>query len=110
MTWEYGRHRVCTGPSVGQQRVELAGSLQRVELVGATDVRVADPDLRHRGAPASPLDEGFASFPITADVDLLESRPLLGQQALGPMAIGAEGRGVDRDFRHARRGPLWHSL
>ena len=44
--WGEGGH---LSPSTGQKRVELAGAVERVELVAAADVGVADPDLRHGG-------------------------------------------------------------
>jgi hypothetical protein len=31
----------------GEQRIELAGALERVQLVGAADMHLADENLRH---------------------------------------------------------------
>ena len=67
-----------------QQRVELAGALQGVQLVAAADVGVADPDLRHASCgrrPSPPAASRAAQSPLTSISS--KAAPFLRQQALG---------------------------
>src|SRR6476620_6355511 len=79
---------------LGEQCVELAGLLQRRELVGAADMLAVDEDLRHRRAPGAlahlgALDRSFHH------IGLFEGGALLLQQGLGAGAVAAPRRGVD---------------
>ena len=56
-----------------QQGVELAGALQGIEVVTATDMGAADPDLRHRGAPGL-AGHLRAHGRLAVDADLLVIR------------------------------------
>src|SRR5215510_557406 len=84
----------------GEQRVKRAGPVERVQLVGAADVRCADEYLRHRHAAAGALDHLAAPLWIAADIDLHECNPLAGEQRLGGMAIAAIAGGIDFDLGH----------
>src|SRR3990172_549319 len=83
-----------------EQGVELPGAIQCVQIVEATDVRIADVDLGN-GAPAGPLHHFVAPRRIEIDADLLDGGDALGlQQHLRPHAIRAHARGVHDDSRH----------
>src|SRR5215467_12382808 len=98
----------------GEQRVEPARPMQRVQIVAATNVSRADEDLWHSGASAGALDHLAALLRIAAHVDLQELDPLTGEECLGGMAKAAKAGGIDFNLCHrcARRqnrpvgGPL----
>src|SRR5690348_6658795 len=83
-----------------QQRVELAGALQRIKIVATSDMPLADEDLWHRVAAAGLFFHLKSGFSVHEDIDLLERRTLLLQERLGAHAIGTDRRRVDGDFRH----------
>src|SRR5215467_257623 len=84
----------------GKQRVELAGAVERVQLVGAAHMRCADEDLRHGHASIGALDHSAATPWVAADVDLHECDSLAGEQRLGGLAIAAIAGGIDFDLCH----------
>src|SRR3954464_9540128 len=57
--------------SGGDQLVELAGALERDELVAAPDMLALDEDLRHRRSPSRALDHRLFLRPAEIDHDLL---------------------------------------
>jgi hypothetical protein len=71
-----------------EQRVELAGAVERGQVVEAADVPIADPDLRHR-ATAAALDHLVAPLGVRHDVDLGPGLSLRCEQALRAVAVGA---------------------
>jgi hypothetical protein len=76
------RNRAAAG--VRQEGIELAGGLQRVQLVRSADAVPIDEDLRH-GAPAARApDHLLAPARMLPEIDLDELDPLAIQQALGP--------------------------
>src|SRR5512135_1392513 len=82
-----------------QQRIELAGAVQRRQVVETADVNVADVNLRH-GAPPGLCHHLLALRRVEVDADLLDLRDALRlEQHLGALAIGADGSAV-----HAYRG------
>ena len=81
-------------------RSSLPCALERVEVVAAADVLIADPDLRHRVAAAG-LGAHLGAQLALADVDLLECRnALLAQELLCHVAVGAKAGRVDSDLGH----------
>src|SRR5579863_3278706 len=92
--------RSCALSFLGEQRVELAAFLERVELVAAADMRCADEDLRDRGASVGARDHLLAHLRIRRDVDLAEFHALAREQLLCPMAIGAILLRIDFDRSH----------
>src|SRR5581483_516605 len=82
-----------------KQRIELAARVERLQLVRAADMDIADEDLRHC-LPAGALDELHPRVVVPADVDLFVLHVLLLQQALRADAVGAGFRGVDLDRFH----------
>ena len=73
-------HADC--PVAGEQRIELAGALERMQVVAAADMHGADENLRHRHAAIRPLDHLVAPLPIAADVDFVKATPLRFSRAL----------------------------
>src|SRR5258707_1328993 len=80
-----------------EQRIELAGFIEGVEIVAAADMGGADEDLRHRAASLGALDHGVAQLAIAADVEFGERYALFVEQFFRPLAVGAIRRGVDFD-------------
>src|SRR6185503_15166246 len=92
----------CTLSFAGEERIELAGRIELMQVVAAADMHCADEDLRNRIAAVRPFHHLAAQVPVSADVDLLEVDALAFQQGLGGVAIGAIPGGVDFDRRHLR--------
>src|SRR5690606_29550616 len=84
--------------SAGQQRVELAGAVQRHHVVVATHVDFADEDLGHRAAPGA-RDHALALGGIEVDADLLPLQAAAAQEVLGRHAVAADRAGVEGDGR-----------
>src|SRR6202030_61750 len=84
----------------GEQRVELAGFVQRIKIVAAADMGRADEDLRIGAPPACALDHLFAYVPVSAGIDLVEAYTLLRQQVLRILAVRAVANGIDVDRGH----------
>src|SRR5687768_8523392 len=83
-----------------QKRVELAGMVQRRQVVESADVRVPDVDLRH-GAPARLLHHFRPFLRLEVDPYLVDRADALGlEQPLGHAAERAHAGGIHRDFRH----------
>src|SRR5208282_6694528 len=61
--------RVFDHRSARQQSIELACGLERVQIVTASDVRIADENLWHRRASARLRDHGRPSDAIPIDAD-----------------------------------------
>src|SRR5262245_7955407 len=91
---------VISSSSRSEQRIELAGFLERVKLVAAAHVRSSDKYLRGRGMPVRPLDHFGPPLTIAGHIDLGESDALAVQKFLGPIAIGAIRARVNDDVRH----------
>ena len=65
------------GPhQLGEHRVELAGAVERVDVVEAADRLVADEDLRHRPAAHRALHHLRPPRRLGRDVDLVEGDAL----------------------------------
>src|SRR5437868_3180415 len=96
---------LCDDAFRSQQWVEPAGPIQRVQIVAATNMRRADENLRHGGAPVGALDHLAALLRIAAHVDLQELDPLAAEECLGGVAKAAKAGGIDFDLCHrcARR-------
>src|SRR5580692_4964765 len=84
----------------GEQRVELAGFVQRIKIVAAADMGRADENLRIGAPAAGALDHLFAYVPVSTDVDLVEAYTLSRQQVLRILTIGAVANGIDVDRGH----------
>ena len=83
-----------------QQGVQLAGPVQRHQVVAAADMPTADEDLRHCGAAAGAPCRLGAGRRSVRRVDLVEGDALAAEQVDGTFAEWAPGLGVDLDFRH----------
>ena len=69
-----------------QKRIELALAFERVEIVAAADMLVADEDLRHRACAVGLVFHFLAGVGIHEHVDFVERRALLLQKRLGAHA------------------------
>jgi hypothetical protein len=95
--------RVCRHFSLRrslEECVELAGSLQRRELVVTADVHVADEDLRNRATLAAPLQHLGLPVGIDLDVDLFPNDPFRMQEPLRTLTVRAQAFGVKKNPRH----------
>ena len=81
--------------------VQLARLLKRVKIVTATDVGIADEDLRHRAAAIGALDHFRFAIRLRQHVNFRKCNTFLVQQPLGSVAEAAERRGVDFDRFHS---------
>src|SRR3954463_9018170 len=77
--------------SGGDQLVELAGALERDELVAAPDMLALDEDLRHRRSPSRALDHRLFLRPAEIDHDLLIRHAFGFEQVFGAPAIRTKG-------------------
>src|SRR3954454_383309 len=89
-----------------EHRVELAGAVERVEIVTTADRLAVDEDLRDCGPALRALRHFHALARLHHDVDLLELDALLIQKLLGTRAIGAPGTGINDDFGHGPGTPI----
>src|ERR671911_3192919 len=89
-----------------QHRVELAGAVERIEVVAAADRLAVDEDLRNRSPTFRLLRHFDPLARLHHDVDLLELNALLIEELLGPRAIGAPGAGINDDFGHGPETPI----
>src|SRR5262249_20714756 len=78
---------------------QLAGRIERRELLEAANRTLVDEDLRH-GAPAGALYDLLAEGIVVADVDLLERDATRLEQALSPDAERTARGGVDLHAGH----------
>jgi hypothetical protein len=92
--------RVFDHRSARQEFIKFACVLERVQIVAASDMRIADENLRHRPAAASFRRHCRLRGPIAIDADFLEDSRLPPQQGLGRVAKGASRLRVDDDRRH----------
>src|SRR5688572_29375668 len=83
-----------------KHRIELAGAVERVEIVAAADRLAVDEDLRDPGPSFRLLRHFDPLARLHHDVYLLELNALLIEELLGPRAIGAPGAGINDDFGH----------
>ncbi len=80
--------------SAGQQCSQFATLVERDEIVTATNVGLANENLRH-GAPAGELHHGISSRGVQIDADFIDDINASGlEQRLGAHAVGADLRGV----------------
>src|SRR5262249_41075593 len=93
-------HAAPSAPSVAQQGVELAGALERLQIVIAPNVRLTDENLRHGHLPVGALDHFIAQFPVAADIEFLECNALALEQRFRSGAVGAVAGGVNFDGGH----------
>src|SRR5690606_3668234 len=94
ITWESGL----------QQRCQLAATIERVEIVAAAHMDIADEDLRHRRAPGA-LDHLAATLRLLVEIDDPGAGDAArGEQRLGALAERAPGRAVDDDGLHRATG------
>src|SRR6202166_635860 len=84
----------------GEQRVELAGFVQRIKIVAAADMGRADENLRIGAPSARALDHLFTYVPVSIGVYLVEAYTLSRQQVLRILAIRAVADGIDVDRGH----------
>src|SRR5512134_572922 len=78
--------RVRRGSCGGEQGLERPRPIQRVEIVAAADVRLADVDLRHGAPPGLRLELGPA-LGVQHDVDHFDlDDALLAQERFGAAA------------------------
>src|ERR1700688_1140362 len=84
----------------GDERIELARLVERIEIVAAADMGRADEDLRIGAAAACAFDHLFAYVPVPADVDLVEAYTFSREQFLRVLAIGAVADGINIDRGH----------
>src|SRR5579872_1421112 len=78
-----------------EQPVELAGILERIELVAAADVSGADENLRHRASPVRPRAHRLARWRVPGDVDFMELHTFARKQFPRPVTIGTKLLRVD---------------
>ena len=83
-----------------QERVELPATLQLEEIIGASNMSLTDPDLRH-GPLTAALDHLLPALRALVEVDLLPDNPLHLEKRLGAIAEGAVRPGIHQDM-HAR--------
>src|SRR5262245_32875616 len=89
------------GSSGGEQRFELACTVERLEVVAAPDVLVADVDLRD-GAPASLRLQLGAALRIEHDLDQLDlDDALLPQERFRAAAERTPVRLIHPHLRHS---------
>src|SRR5487761_2550054 len=83
-----------------QQRIELAGAIERGQIVETADVNLADIDLRH-GAPAGFLYHLVAACRVEVDADFLDLGDAFRlEQHLGALTERTHGGAVHADRRH----------
>src|SRR5215472_16536184 len=86
--------------SWGKQRVEGSGPIQRFEIIAATDVALADVDLRNGVSARSSRHFGPAArFEIHPD--LVDLHSLRFQDLLGADAVRARRRDIHCYLRHS---------
>src|SRR5579872_6548387 len=83
-----------------QQRIELTGLVEGIEIVAAADMGRADEYLRKCAASVGARDHLLAFVPVGADVDLMKAYALTAEQFLGVEAIRAVANGIDIDSGH----------
>ena len=81
---------------IGELVTQLAGLIERGEVVVTADGFAGDENLRH-GAAASDFDEPGTFRVIAADVDLCIAGAPFGKKALGGGAVSAYARRIDCD-------------
>src|SRR5713101_3671679 len=96
--------------AAAEQRIELAGLVERVEIVEAAHMGRADENLRHRHASVRARHHVASPFRIAADVDLGELDSLVRQQPYGGVAIRAVAGRVNLDRDHDKSWTLQHYL
>src|SRR5437868_15403659 len=87
------------GSGGGEQRIELAGAIERLQVVTPAYVLVTDPDLRD-GALAAFLAHFGSSLRLEVDAHLVDRRTFTNKQTLGRDAV--------RTGRRAAHQDLWH--
>jgi hypothetical protein len=93
---------VALADAACQQLVKTTGALQRDQVVVATDMGLADEDLRHRAAAAA-LHHRHALFGIAANVDVRNTlNALAAQKLFGAVTEQTPVRPVHDDLVHAR--------
>src|SRR5262249_23064679 len=101
--------------SSGEQRIELALLFERVKIVAATDMRVADEDLRKRRSAICPLDHLFAQFGSSRRIVLGERHAFACQELPCRVRVVAEIARVDHHLSHSitpdekltRKATIW---
>src|SRR5205085_7371445 len=73
-----------------KQRIELAGFVERVELIAAADMRLTNEHLRKRARPIGLLDHLEPQVALARRVDFLERHALAGQQLPRRVRVIAE--------------------
>jgi hypothetical protein len=85
---------------LGEQRIELAGTHERLKLVMASDVIRAHENLWHRYAPVGPCNHFVAALPVARNIDFSKWDSLALEQRLGRGALRTIARRIDADFLH----------
>ena len=81
----------CCSSARAQQGVEFPGGIQRVQVVAAADMPLADENLRH-GAPAAAARSSPRAGPGRASTSISSNGDALGgEQRARPRAVGAPG-------------------
>jgi len=86
-------------PHVGG--VDFAGTVERDQFIGASDMLAVDEDLRYGRTPAGALDHLVAPRRFLDNVDFGVADAFALQQRTGAGAIGTEHRRVKLDFSHS---------
>lgn len=81
-----------------EQVIELAFGLELEKVVGTTDVRAVDEDLRHCVAPRS-FPHGLSMCWICLDIDLIPLHSFFLEERHRPSAKRAPTRCVQEDIR-----------
>ncbi len=63
-----------------QHRVKFARRIQRVNVIATTDMRTIDENLRHGGAPPSPIAHFHAATRLGNYINLGKYHPFFTQQ------------------------------
>src|SRR6185369_2216871 len=102
--WRRDRCRCRIGEELrasgSQHCIELAGAIERGELVGTAYMPVINKDLRDGVAAVGALQHLGAFGPAEADVILLEASALRCEQRLRARAIGTEHLRIDFNLGH----------
>ena len=91
--------------SGSQQRIELAGALEGMQVIATAHVLAVDEGLGHAAAAAALGGHGGAGRLIAIDGELGVADALAIEQGLGPHAEGAGAPGVDLHGCHGCRRP-----
>ena len=87
---------------LSKQRTELAGTLESVKLVIASDVIRTHENLWHRYSSVGPFNHLVAALPVARDIDFREWDSLALKQRLRRSAIRTIASRIDPDLFHRK--------